>query len=412
MLTLLKGARIVDAAHRDDDGRYDVLIEDGTIREVAPRIETQADAHVLDVAGKTLMPGLIDCHVHVLASLANLGTNAKLPNAFALFRAVPILRGMLERGFTSVRDAGGADYALAQAIETGLIDGPRLFPSGKALSQTGGHGDFRARLDHSPDACPCQQYYGAIGRIVDGVDDIRRAIRQEIRQGATQIKIMASGGVSSPTDPIGNLQFSDDEIRAAVAEARQHQTYVMAHAYTAQAIKRAVELGVRTIEHGNLIDEEAARIMAERGAFVVPTLITYEATRTDGAEAGFPADSLIKNAAVLQKGLDSLAIYKRHQVKMAYGSDLLGSMHQRQSEELMIRRETFSPFEVICQATSVAAEVLNKTGELGIVAPGAVADLLVVDGDPLHDLAVLGEQGRHLDVIMKQGRCFKNRLGA
>ncbi|SMG07394.1 metal-dependent hydrolase family protein [Paraburkholderia susongensis] len=410
MLTLFKGARIVDANHNEDDQPYDVLVEDGVVREVATRIELRSAANVFDVKGKTLMPGLIDCHVHVLASMANLGTNAKLPNAFALFRAVPILRGMLERGFTSVRDAGGADYALAQAVETGLTPGPRLFTSGKALSQTGGHADFRVRLDHSPDNCPCSQYYGAIGRIVDGVDDIRRAIRQEIRQGATQIKIMASGGVSSPTDPIGNLQFSEDEIRAAVAEARQHQTYVMAHAYTAQAIKRAVELGVRTIEHGNLVDDEAAGVMAERGAFVVPTLITYEACRTDGAEAGFPPDSLVKNAAVLQKGLDSLEIYKRHAVKMAYGSDLLGTMHQRQSEELILRTRAFSNYEVICQATSVAAEVLNRTGELGVVAPGATADLLVVDGNPLESIELLGEQGRHLDVIMKQGEFFKNRL--
>ncbi|KVC95766.1 peptidase M38 [Burkholderia ubonensis] len=412
MLTLLKGGRIVDVNHHEDDQPYDVLIEDGIIREVAAYIEVRSDANVLDIRGKTLMPGLIDCHVHVMASMANLGANAKLPNAFALFRAVPILRGMLERGFTSVRDAGGADYALAQAVEAGLAEGPRLFTSGKALSQTGGHADYRVRLDHSADHCPCSQYYGAIGRIVDGVDDIRRAIRQEIRQGATQIKIMASGGVSSPTDPIGNLQFSEDEIRAAVAEARQHQTYVMAHAYTAQAIKRAVELGVRTVEHGNLVDDDAARVMAERGAFIVPTLITYEACRTDGAEAGYPADSLVKNAAVLQKGLDSLEIYKRHKVKMAYGSDLLGTMHQRQSEELLLRTRAFSNFEVICQATSIAAEVLNKTGELGVVAPEATADLLVVNGDPLQNIGLLGEQGRHLDVIMKQGELFKNSLAA
>ncbi|WP_438391636.1 amidohydrolase family protein [Caballeronia sp. DA-9] len=412
MLILFKSARIVDVNHNEDDQPYDVLVEDGVIREVDTHVGVSSEATVLDIKGKTLMPGLIDCHVHVMASMANLGTNAKLPNAFALFRAIPILRGMLERGFTSVRDAGGADYALAQAVETGLAEGPRLFTSGKAISQTGGHADFRVRLDHSPDNCPCSQYYGAIGRIVDGVDEIRRAIRQEMRQGATQIKIMASGGVSSPSDPIGNLQFSEDEIRAAVAEARQHQTYVMAHAYTAQAIRRAVEFGVRTIEHGNLVDDETAKVMADRGAFVVPTLITYEACRTDGAQAGFPEDSLVKNAAVLQKGLDSLEIYKRNKVRMAYGSDLLGTMHQRQSEELMLRTRAFSNHQVICQATSVAAEVLNKAHELGVVAAGAIADLLVVNGNPLADIGVLGQQGRHLDVIMKQGLLFKNRLAA
>ena len=155
-----------------------------------------------------------------------------------------------------------------------------------------------------------------------------------------------------------------------------------------------------------------ARMMAEKGAFVVPTLITYEACRTDGAQAGFPADSLVKNDAVLHKGLDSLEIYKRHKVKMAYGSDLLGTMHQRQSEELMLRTRAFSNHEVICQATSIAAEVLNKAEELGVVSAGAIADLLVVDGNPLADIGFLGQQGRHLDVILKQGQFLKNRLAA
>ncbi|MFT4064000.1 amidohydrolase family protein [Paraburkholderia sp.] len=406
MSILFRNARVVDATHHDPDARLDVRVEDGRISEIGADLPVRG-AEVVDVAGRVLMPGLIDCHVHVMASMVNLGLNAKLPNAFALFRAMPILRGMIERGFTSVRDAGGADYALAQCVAEGLIVGPRLFTSGKALSQTGGHGDFRARMEYgSPDSCPCAQY-GAIGRIVDGVDELRRAIRQEIRQGATQIKIMASGGVSSPTDPIGNLQFSEEEIKAAVAEARSHQTYVMAHAYTAQAISRAVSLGVRTIEHGNLVDDDAAALMAKMGAFAVPTLITYVAMRDEGAEQGYPLESQKKNVTVLEQGLDSLRIYQKHNVKMAYGSDLLGSMHQRQSEELQLRAQVYSPYEVILQATSIAAEVLNMQGQLGVIAPGAIADILIVEGDPTIDLAVLGEHGRHIPVVMKDGKFVK-----
>jgi imidazolonepropionase-like amidohydrolase len=407
MTLLFKHARIVDAGHIDDTDLYNVVVEDGVIKEVSATATAGANATVIDVAGKVLMPGLIDCHVHVLASMVDLGANARLPGAFALFRAMPILRGILMRGFTTVRDAGGADYALAQSVETGLIEGPRIFPSGKALSQTGGHGDFRTRLQTDPDACPCAQHYGSISRLVDGVDDIRKAIRQEMRQGATQIKIMASGGVSSPTDRIGNLQFSSDEIRAAVEEARAHQTYVMAHAYTAEAIARAVELGVRTIEHGNLVDDAAAALMAKREAFVVPTLITYHAMDRDGAAQGYPAESLKKNVAVLNKGLDSLEIYKRHGVKMAYGSDLLGAMHERQSDEFELRAQVYSPMEVILQATSIAADLLCMRDQLGVVKEGAIADLLVVDGDPSKDLRVLGEQGRHISMIVKGGAIVK-----
>jgi imidazolonepropionase-like amidohydrolase len=406
MTVLFRNARIVDASHAGKAGLADVHVADGLINAIGEKLDVPAD-QVFDLNGRTLMPGLIDCHVHVLASMANLGLNAKLPNAFALFRAMPILRRMLERGFTSVRDAGGADYALAQCVADGLVLGPRLFTSGKALSQTGGHGDFRGRTDFSsPDSCACAQY-GSISRIVDGIDDLRRAIRQEIRLGATQIKIMASGGVSSPTDPIGNLQFSEEEIKAAVSEAKAHQTYVMAHAYTAEAIRRAVALGVRTIEHGNLVDDEAAAFMAQSGAYVVPTLITYQAMKDDGAAQGYPLESQIKNEAVLARGLDSLRIYRKHNVKMAYGSDLLGAMHQRQSEEMQIRAQVYSPYEVILQATSIAAEVLNMQGRLGIIAEGAIADILVVNGDPTSDLSVLGSQGKHIDFIMKDGAVLK-----
>jgi imidazolonepropionase-like amidohydrolase len=408
---ILNNARLLDINHERDDGRYSIVIENDRIREVDGRSIEIAGAETIDVRGRTVMPGLIDCHVHVVASVVHLGDNSRMPNTLAVLRAVPILAGMLRRGFTTVRDAGGADYALSRAIEEGVIPGPRLFVSGKALSQTGGHGDFRERFDDSsPQPCSCYRHLGAIAKIVDGVDAVRKAVREEMRTGAHQIKIMASGGVTSPTDPIGNTQFSVDEIRAIVETAHSHQTYVMAHAYTAEAIKRVVELGIRTIEHGNLVDDDAAASMASHGAYAVPTLVTYDAMSRLGKDMGASAQILAKNDSVRTQGLRSLEILKSHGVKIGLGTDLLGGMHPYQSDELSIRAEVLGAFEVICQATAVGAEIVKMAGKLGVVAPGAIADLLVVDGDPLEDIKVLSGQGERIQAIMKAGRWVLHNL--
>ncbi len=297
-----------------------------------------------------------------------------------------------------------------QAVETGLIPGPRIFPSGKALSQTGGHGDFRPRGDVL-EPCSCCFRTGAIARVVDGVEGVRLAVREEIQKGATQIKIMASGGVASPTDPIANTQYSEDEIRAIVDEAEAANTYVMAHAYTGRAIARAVRCGVRTIEHGNLVDEAAAALMHERGAFVVPTLVTYDALAKHGAEFGMPADSIAKVASVQQKGRESLEIYAKAGVKMGFGSDLLGEMHAFQSGEFRIRAEVLGNLEALRSATTVAAEIVNMTGELGVVAVGAIADLVVLDGNPLEDIGVVADEGARVEYVLQRGTVVKRRVG-
>jgi len=407
--TIFANARIVDGSGPEPREGH-VLVEGEAIREVSDRPITASADRTVDLGGRrTLMPGLIDCHVHVASVVANPAGNAALPTSLTALRAVGVMRAMLMRGFTTVRDVGGADLGLKLAVEEGTLDGPRLVIAGRALSQTGGHGDIRGRFDDRP-FCLCHARLGALSRVVDGVDAVRLAVREEIMAGADHIKIMASGGVASPADPVHHLGFSVDEIRAIVDEASNAGTYVCAHAYTARSIARAVECGVRSIEHGNLVDVPTAGLMAARGAFAVPTLVTYEALANEGAALGLPPESIAKIEDVRGAGLRSLEIFREAGVPMAYGSDLLGDMHRHQSEEFVLRGRVLPAHEVIASATSVAARLLRMEGRIGTVAPGAFADLLVVDGDPLADLSLLAGQGRHMPAIMRAGRFVKDLM--
>ena len=355
------------------------------------------------------MPGLIDAHVHLIATTLNLAQLSYEPVSLTTARARLIAEGMLQRGFTTVRDAAGADWGLASAIEYGLIDGPRVFYAGRALSQTGGHGDLRPRM-WDADPCACCMSGALFATIADGVPAVQKAAREELRRGSSQIKIMASGGVASPTDPVWNLQYSEDEIRAIVWEAQSWRTYVMAHAYTPEAISRCVRNGVRSIEHGNLVDQPTAELMAREDAFLVPTLVTYDALHREGKQWGLPQVSIDKIEDVRDAGLQSLEIAKAAGVNLGFGTDLLGETHHYQSLEFSIRAEVLSPFEVIQSATIGNAALLNRSGELGVVAPDALADLIVVDGNPLDDLNLLQDQGKHLPLIMKAGTIYKNTL--
>ena len=407
---LLRGGELVEPA----DGtirRADVLLGGGRVLEVGEGLRQPEGCTVLDVSGRTLLPGLIDCHVHVVAATANIGANETQSNSVAVIRSLPIMKAMLERGFTTVRDAGGADWGLAQAVEMELVPGPRLFVSGKALSQTGGHGDNRQRRGDFLEPCACSLRVGALSRIADGVDGVRLAAREEIQKGASQIKIMASGGVASPVDPTGNTQYSEAEIRAVVEEATAANTYVMAHAYTARAMARAVRCGVRTIEHGNLVDAETAALMAEMGAYVVPTLITYDMLAEHGASLGLPPASVAKVHGVQEAGRRSLRIYADAGVKMGFGSDLLGEMQSAQGREFQIRAEVLGNLAAIQAATTVAAEVLERVGELGTVRPGASADVIVCAGNPLEDISVLTGQGERIPIVIQGGRVRKQLRG-
>jgi imidazolonepropionase-like amidohydrolase len=408
--TVLRNFALLDPARGDLATGRQVRIEGDRIVAVDGTVP-DSGAEFVDLGGRTLMPGLIDCHVHIMASHVRFGLNASghIPQSLVTANAAKLMRDMLMRGFTSVRDAGGADLGHKLAVEQGLFEGPRLFISGRAISQTGGHGDFRERVDHC-EPCACGHVMNGIGRIADGLAEVRRAARDEIRLGADQIKVMASGGVASAADPIHFLQYSVAELEAFVDEASRAGTYVMAHAYTSPAIERCVRAGVRTIEHGNLIDEPTARLMAERGAYLVPTLSTYYALAKDGRDMGFPEEGLRKLENVLSGGTRSLEIARAAGVKIAFGTDLLGELQAYQAGEFGIRAEVLTPLEIIRSATMTAAEVLGRPERLGTIAPGAYADLIAVDGNPLENIRLLQEDGAHVPLVIGAGRVVKNRL--
>lgn len=408
MQILFRNATLVDAQAPEPRPGFDVLVEGGHIREVSERPIASKAATVYDLAGRTLMPGLIDAHVHVAAVTTDLHALALMPPTLVAAKAKGVLEGMLMRGFTTVRDAGGADWGLAEAVRQGDLAGPRMFISGLALAQTGGQGDFRAREEPYL-GCPVCRATRSIARVVDGVDAVRQACREELRKGADQIKVMAAGGMVSRI-PIDRAHYSMAELAAMVEEAEAAGTYVMAHAYETRAVRRCIEAGVRSIEHGNLIDAETARLMARKGTYVVPTLTVYEGYHRHGRELGFPAEVIDKFAELLDASLTAIEVAKREGVKIGHGSDLEGLLHPYQSNELRHKAQVLTPHEVIASATATNAELMGMKDRLGVIAEGALADLLVVADDPLRDLNLLQEQGRHLLLIMKEGILYKNTL--
>ena len=409
-LVLIKNARILDSERDSPSDPSDILISDGDIKEIAPAGKTQTAAEtVVDADHRFALPGLIDCHAHPFLADTNIGRLKDVPPTLMTARAVNIMKRMLMRGFTTIRDAGGGDFGIKAAVEEGEIAGPRMFIAGRALSQTGGHGDFRSLTDET-DACQCTNALAYTGMVADGVDGCRKAVREQLRKGADQIKIFVSGGVSSPHDPLECDQYSREEIRVIVEEATRRNTYVMAHAYQASAIKIALEEGVRTIEHGNWIDEEAAKLAAAKGAYMVPTLVTYTVLEEEGRKSGWSEAMLEKLRIVKEAGLSSVEICRRAGVKLGLGTDLLGDSFDHQSREFLIRAEAETPRDVIRSATRINAEILNQSGRLGEIAPGAKADILLLDGNPFDDLGVLQDQGASMPLIMKDGHIHKNSI--
>jgi imidazolonepropionase-like amidohydrolase len=402
---LIKNARIVDGTALQPTDPMQIAIEDGRIREVSAQVSFDA-AENLDLNGLTVMPGLIDCHVHTIATNANLGLNASLPSSLVAARAGTLMKNMIMRGFTTVRDLGGADRGLQQAVEEGHFTAPRLVICGKALSQTGGHTDYRGPYDNR-DVGWYAQALGTMGRLCDGKPELLRAAREELKGGAQFLKVMADGGVSSPSDPVGYLVYSVDELKALVEVANGFGTYVAAHLYADEAIVRALDCGITCIEHGNLISDQTIDRVAREGAIVVPTNITYDLLARKGAEFGLPPESVAKVSDVREAGLERLVKLHDAGVTMGYGSDLLGGMQTEQSGEFPLRGRYIPADAVIRSATVDAAKVLRMEGEVGVIAPGAYADIIAVDGNPLENLDLLTRQGAHLQLIMQGGRAIK-----
>jgi imidazolonepropionase-like amidohydrolase len=406
-VTILRNAAVLDAERGELAEGQSVAVDGRRIADVGPRLTVPGGAVVLDVAGRTVMPGLIDAHTHPAVVDMDLFAMAEWAPTYVAARAGRALEGMLARGFTTIRDVGGGDFGLARAVEDGYFTGPRIRFGGKQLTQTGGAGDWRAPSRRVYD----DNYYSpAIGVICDGVPEVRRAVREEVRRGAHHIKVYLSGAVDSPSDRVDSTQFSLEELRAIAEEATAANIYVAGHAYTSRAINRGLECGVRSIEHGNLMDASSIPLFQRYGAFYVPTIVTYQTLAAKSRDGLLPADIDVKLHEVIDGALRALEMAHRAGLPIVYGTDLFADMHDQQLQEFVIRAEVQPSADLIRAATTTAARLLRLEGEAGVVAPGALADLLVIEGNPLEDIRVLTTPDRSLKLIMKDGRVYKNEL--
>lgn len=405
-ITVLENCLIFDG-HNEELAEGSVIVEDKRIREICDKSVRLDAAHSIDCKGAFLLPGLIDCHFHATIPTFNIARLDKMPPSLVSAHAGGILNGALHRGFTCVRDAAGADIGLFLALEQRLIEGPRMFYSGRAITQTGGHGDMRPADQISPCACG---YNGAITAVADGMDEMRRLVREELRKGAHQIKLFVSGGVLSPTDPIWMPQFSADEIRVAVEEAATRRTYVMAHCHTDERARACVDLGVRSIEHGTEIHAQTASMIAAADTYVVPTLSVIKVLCDHGGDLGLPPMALEKIGNLFETALQSVSNCAEAGVKLGFGSDLLGDYHSFQNNEFLHRGEIQKNIDVLRSATSINAKLLRMESELGCIRENALADMIIVKGNPLEDLGVLASPEKNISLIMRDGEIVKNQL--
>jgi imidazolonepropionase-like amidohydrolase len=409
-LTVFTNALLIDCTGAEPVDGAAVVVEDDRIKDVLPHGRVGALAGpvtTLDCRGMTLMPGLTDAHVHVTAVEENIIDQWRMvPPSLLVARALRRAEECLMQGFTTVRDAGGADYGLREAISEGIYPGPRLLVSGSYISQTGGHGDKRRRGEWVE---PIRCCLGMVGSIADGEPEVRRAVREQVRHDVDQIKIMASGGAMSPSDELDTTQYSLGEIRAAVEEARAAGKYVLAHAYSDSAVRNAIAGGVRSIEHGNLIRDGAAQAIKDADAFLVPTMVTYEAIYREGKRYGIADHQIQKINLAREQSVEALACAYRAGCQIGSGSDLLGDMMTQRAVEFELKAQVMTPMEVLVSATKVNAELFRMSDRIGTVEPGKYADLVVVAGNPLRNLRVFQETA-NLRVIMKGGRPVKQTL--
>ena len=408
---VLKEAKIIDGTGADPILNGAVVIEGQRVKEILPGDPGQlpSSAVLIDCRHQTLLPGLIDAHVHLGAVDANiLDQQRRYFPSLLVIMALKIMKETLDQGFTTARDAGGVDPGFREAVSQGLVPGPRLFVCGEPLSQTGGHGDFRLPTEtHLPVEHPA----GLATRVCDGVDQVRLAAREQLRKGVDHIKVMAGGGAMSPSDEIDTSQYSLEELRAAVFEAESASKYVSAHCYSDRSIMNSVQAGIRSIEHGNLLTEKSAVAIREAGAFLVPTIVTYEMISRMGKDLGVPENNVRKINEAREKALEALEIAYKAGTKIASGSDLLGPMQVYKGTELELKARVLGPMGAIVASTRTNAELIGREKDLGTIEGGKLADLIVVDGDPLEDMALFQQYQEKITLIMQGGRLHKNSLG-
>ncbi|KAJ5897748.1 hypothetical protein N7504_008036 [Penicillium tannophilum] len=409
---LFKNANVVDVKAGKIIENAIVITHQGKIQSVSSSLPEPlpTDLTIVDCEGRYLCPGLFDAHVHLCAvpGFSDLSKAFGNPNDVHLLRQPYTAAQMLHRGFTSIRDCGGAQLALKEAIDEGVFPGPRVFISGHALSQFGGHGDLRSA--HEQTGCRGGTHSNNhLGRMCNGVPECMAAVREEIRCGADFIKIMGSGGVASPTDRLEHLQFTGSEIQAMVECANNAGTFVTAHAYTIKAIRHCIDNGVKGIEHGNFLDAPTAKMMAHKGVYLTPTLIAYAQMASERWNGYLPPESQSKNSQVLKSGLEALKVASDAGVTMCYGSDLLGPLGSAQTHEFALRSQVLKPVEVLRSATVNPAKMMGWEDAIGQIKEGFHADVVVLDKNPLKDVTIFDRPEEHVLAVMKDGRVYKSR---
>jgi imidazolonepropionase-like amidohydrolase len=401
MQTVIKNANYFDTTNLSFAGDSTIVIEDGIILSVGETAIGSADA-VIDAANQFVLPGLIDAHVHFRLATLNFRRLAELSEVEFGIMMARLATETVHRGFTTVRDLCGEVDSLMRAIRTGLVVGPRIVRAGLSITQTGGHGDAESGRRPVPQWA-CSMRHNSFGIVADGVEAVRKAARHVLREGSDFIKIHVSGGVASPNDPLEAIQYTPEEITTVVREAQNRHTYVAAHAYSPASIAMAVENGVHSIEHGNLIDAKAAAALVDHGAVLVPTLVTYFGMREAGAKFGLPATNALKNQKVLEAGLASLEIAKSAGVSIGFGTDLIGELQNLQNREFAIRSEVQSAHEILHAMYVVNPKLCRLEGKVGVIKSGAFADLVISKANPLDDIKVLADPRINFSAIIKGG---------
>jgi imidazolonepropionase-like amidohydrolase len=419
--TLIRNVNIFDGKNEKLKMRHDVLVEGNIIKKIGRGLKAGTSATIINGGGRTLMPGLLDAHVHLMLNDAPAKSIYEETWGYVGAQSVAAAKAMLLRGFTTVRDVGGPVAGLKQAIDEGVVEGPRIFPSGPYITQTSGHADLEtSKFKLSPyfSGVPDKMEIMGWGFVADGVPEVQKAAREALRTGSTQLKLMAGGGVSSYFDPLDTTQYTLEEMKAIVTEARNWDTYVAAHAYTDVAVKQCIEAGIKSIEHGPFLQEDTLKLMAEKGVWLSPQAYLFGLTPEQLNIMGTPSEPKMRQ---VNKGSANLIKWaKKYGVRIAWGTDLFGppAKQAQQPQEFIARAKFFSPYEILKQATSDNAELFKlsglrhpyQKGALGVIEEGAYADLLLVGGDPLDDIKLMAEPEKNFHIIMKDGVIYKNTL--